>query len=243
MKKNISYLVLIIAVTAFCASGVQAGEVAQKRTWTQYAQQKAAANNLLASKDERAAANAKLQLGRIQHNEAMAMEEVDKERLKNEKQARALQELADTKAKIAAANARLGVHTSAIEDAKQQRIQARAAVSGAPAAPVVPAGSSRTLTRQQSMRNINSTALVVSGAASGIVKVGVDAAASKIGPNFAAYLNDKTKRAEAIAEVKANAAAKGIEVTPGEIGNLKTAFLNAKARGQATVDVVPAFTR
>ena len=76
MKINLQSLSIVLAVSAVAVSGVQAGDADAKkpaRTWSQWASQKAAANNVFASKNARDLANQQLQEG----NAAVASQQAE----------------------------------------------------------------------------------------------------------------------------------------------------------------------
>jgi hypothetical protein len=76
MKVNLKSLSMALVVSATALSSIHAGNTEEQkpaRTWSQWASQKAAANNVLASKNARALANQKLQEG----NAAVASQQAE----------------------------------------------------------------------------------------------------------------------------------------------------------------------
>jgi hypothetical protein len=254
MKKNIQHLSMVLALSAFCAATVHAASDAgpQKRTWGQYLSQKAAANNLLASKDSRELAKAQLELGTLQMQDARAKAKLEAQqeasrrqaealRLKAEMQAKAIADKQRAEADIARLRGTLAQQKMAIQaemerrrqtqkEAIQAEIDRRRAARGGP----VSAGSVSAVPAPAASAAVAPAPVVPTPISIPTQSIRVDDVPSKVSPEFYKYLEGRGPRKFAIDEF----ATKGISLTDEQIKKYQKDYNIAKStKGMVTLPV------
>ena len=237
LKYTSSVLVLVLlSATVYGGSSTPAG-APKKRTWAEWASQKAAANNVFASRDARAAAAAQLKLGTAEMQETKAAADLKYQQDRTAQQARDVQAAAAAQARLAELNKSIALQKEAARLERQNRSNIRLGIpSAAPAqaaepiaAPVTaksaapaPAQPAEPIAAAVTAKSAAPTA---APAPARLKKISANEVQKKVDPAFYAYLeNGKGSRADAI-----NALAKqGIKVDDDEIKKYQKEYLAAK---------------
>ena len=134
LKYTSSVLVLVLlSATVYGGSSTPAG-APKKRTWAEWASQKAAANNVFASRDARAAAAAQLKLGTAEMQETKAAADLKYQQDRTAQQARDVQAAAAAQARLAELNKSIALQKEAARLERQNRSNIRLGIpSAAPA--------------------------------------------------------------------------------------------------------------
>ena len=217
LKYTSSVLVLVLlSATVYGGSSTPAG-APKKRTWAEWASQKAAANNVFASRDARAAAAAQLKLGTAEMQETKAAADLKYQQDRTAQQARDVQAAAAAQARLAELNKSIALQKEAARLERQNRSNIRLGIpSAAPAQAAEPIAAAVTA---------KSAAPTAAPAPARLKKISANEVQKKVDPAFYAYLeNGKGSRADAI-----NALAKqGIKVDDDEIKKYQKEYLAAK---------------